>query len=252
MHGEDEDGEVRLAGQQAGGGLGSARVRHGEVGDDHVGPGLAGDAQELLPAGGLADQVGSWLAAQDRVQAVAVHGMVVGDHDPDGGHKGLLVRNLEHLSPAQFAKIMDTLGGDRRGQEILAAWIGKKKLRDVLNLRAAVTGSAPCERDVRDRLFRFYHWCAGDDDVPELLTLARTRSRWEDELVSAVLTGVTNARSESPNRIAKLEARLAYSFRNPANQCRRVRIACTRGTRRSQNATTRQPRLVTGRKHDPG
>jgi transposase len=50
--------------------------------------------------------------------------------------------------------------------------------------------------------------------------------------VTAVITGVTNARSESLNRIAKLKARHAYGFRNPANQRRRVRIACTRGTTR--------------------
>ena len=39
--------------------------------------------------------------------------------DPEYGIKDLLVRNLEHLSPAQFAKVIDTLGragraGDRR------------------------------------------------------------------------------------------------------------------------------------------
>ncbi len=140
--------------------------------------------------------------------------------DLEYGVKGLLVRNLEHLAPAQFAKVMDTLGRDADGEQILAAWIGKEKLRDALNLRARVTGSTPSERDVRDRLFRFYHWCACNDDIPELITLARTISRWEDEIVAAVLTGVSNARSESLNRIAKLEARLAYSFRNPANQRR--------------------------------
>ena len=53
-------------------------------------------------------------------------------------------------------------------------------------------------------------------------------------------------------RIAKLEARQAYSFRNPANQRRRVHTACTRGNRRAQDATLRRSRLVTGRKHDPG
>ena len=84
-----------------------------------------------------------------------------------------------------------------------------------------------------------------------MLTLARTISRWENELVSAVLTGVTNAKSESLNRIAKLEARQAYSFRNPANQ-RRVRIACTRSTRRTHNATSHPSRLLTSRKPDPG
>jgi hypothetical protein len=80
--------------------------------------------------------------------------------------------------------------------------------------------------------------------IPELASLAATISRWEDEIVTAILTGVTNATSESLNRIAKLEARLAYGFRNPANQRRRVRIACTRGTRRQSptaTSTTKQP-----------
>ena len=141
---------------------------------------------------------------------------------------------------------MDTLGGDRHGQEIVAAWIAKEKLRDVLNLRARVTGSVPCERNVRDRLASFYDWCAQHDDIGELVTLARTISRWEDEIVAAVLTGVTNARSESLNRLAKLEARMAYSFRNPANQRRRVRTACTRSCPAitSGNRTATRPRLT--------
>jgi transposase len=173
--------------------------------------------------------------------------------DPEYGIKGLLVRNLEHLSAAQFAKILDTLDRDRYGQEIAAAWIAKEKLRDVLNLRARVTGSVPCQRQVRDRLFAFYHWCAQHDDIPELITLARTISRWEDEITAAVITGITNATSESLNRLAKLEARLAYGFRNPLNQRRRVRITCTRGyRRRSRIATPKNTHSVTGRKPDPG
>jgi hypothetical protein len=102
--------------------------------------------------------------------------------DPEYGIKNLLVRNLEQLSPAQFAKITGILQADPGGQEIAAAWIGKEKLRDVLNLRARVTGSTPCERDVRGRLFAFYDWCAQNDDIPELLSLARTVSRWENEM----------------------------------------------------------------------
>src|SRR2546425_4571288 len=127
--------------------------------------------------------------------------------DAEYGVKGLLVRNLEHLRPEQFAKVMDTLGGNRHGQEILAAWIAKEKLRDALNLRARVTGSTPCERDVRGRLFGFYDWCAQHDDIPELVTLGRTVSRWQDEIVPAGLTGGSNAQSESRNRIAKMGAR---------------------------------------------
>jgi hypothetical protein len=55
--------------------------------------------------------------------------------DAEYGLKGLLVRNLEHLRPEQFTKVMDTLCRDRHGQQIAAAWIGKEKLRDALNLR---------------------------------------------------------------------------------------------------------------------
>jgi transposase len=152
--------------------------------------------------------------------------------DPEYGIKHLLEQNLENLSPGNFAKIIDTLDSDGEGQQIALAWIAKEKLRDVLNLRARVTGSVPCQRQVRGRLFAFYDWCAQHEQVTELPALAATISRWEDQIVTAVITGVTNARSESLNRIAKLEARLAYGFRNPANQRRRVRIACTRGTRR--------------------
>jgi transposase len=55
-----------------------------------------------------------------------------------------------------------------------------------------------------------------------------------------VITGITNATSESLNRLAKLEARQAYGFRNPLNQRRGVRIACTRGYRR--RSRTQPPR----------
>ena len=76
--------------------------------------------------------------------------------DAESRVKGLLVRNLEHLRPEQFAKVMNILGADQHGQQILAAWIGKEKLRDALNLRAAITRSTPCERGVRGRLASFY------------------------------------------------------------------------------------------------
>ena len=152
--------------------------------------------------------------------------------DPEYGIKTLLNRNMENLSPEQFEKVIETLDATAPGQQLAIAWIAKEKLRDALRLRARVTGSTPCERQVRDRLFTFYDWCAQNEDIPELQTLAGTIARWENEIVTAVTTGVTNATAESLNRLAKLEARHAYGFRNPANQRRRVRIACTRGTRR--------------------
>jgi len=172
--------------------------------------------------------------------------------DPEYGIKHLLNRNLENLSPEQFEKIIEALDASAEGQQAAIAWIAKEKLRDALNLRARVTGSTPCERQVRDRLFTFYDWCAQHEDIPELATLANTIARWENEIVTAVLTGVTNATAESLNRLAKLEARHAYGFRNPANQRRRVRIACTRGTRRPSAPTTSTTRRVNKQKRHHG
>src|SRR5260370_14346404 len=88
--------------------------------------------------------------------------------DSEYGIKNLLVRNLEHLTPGQFTKIIETLGRDGAGQQIAAAWIAKEKLRDAPNLRARVTGSTPCERDVRGRLFTFYNCSSQNEGVPEL------------------------------------------------------------------------------------
>jgi transposase len=150
----------------------------------------------------------------------------------------------DHQHPGrQPARAADRPRLDRQG-----------KLRDALRLRARVTGSTPCERQVRDKLFAFYDWCARHDDIPELLTLAKTISRWENEIVTAVTTSVTNATAESLNRLAKLEARPAYGFRNPASQRRRVRIACTCGTRRKTATGTHRntTRNVTRQKHNPG
>jgi transposase len=172
---------------------------------------------------------------------------------PEYGVKGLLTRNLEHLSPALFAKVMDTRGGNRDGQEILAAWIAKEKLRDMINLRARVTGSAPCEKTVRGRLFTFYDWCAQHDDIPELASLARTVGPLGRRADRRGDDGSHQRETGKLNRIAKLEARNAYSFRNPTNQRRRIRIACNRGIRRrSRNATTQSARTVGGRPPYPG
>ena len=113
--------------------------------------------------------------------------------DPEYGIKHLLEKNLENLSPEQFGKVIETLDATGPGQHVALAWIGKEKLRHALNLRQRVTGSVPCERQIRDRLFAFYDWCAQDEQVTELTALAATIARWEDQIITAVLTGVTNA-----------------------------------------------------------
>jgi hypothetical protein len=80
-------------------------------------------------------------------------------------------------------------------------------------------------------LDRFYRFCAACK-VPEVITFARTIETWQAPIIAALQTGLTNARTEGYNRIVKHVGRIAFGFRNPDNQRRRVRWACTRQSRR--------------------
>jgi transposase len=172
--------------------------------------------------------------------------------DPEYGIKNLLVRNLEHLHPDQFAKIINTLDKDREGQQILLAWIAKEKLRDLIRLRPNITGTIPTPDRIRHHLGAFFTWCADYAHIPELLTLAQTIDRWRDPLITAILTGVSNATSEGLNRVIKLEGRKAYGFRNTTNQRRRQRYATTRAQRRPPTVTTKRSHPVTIPQPHPG
>jgi transposase len=152
----------------------------------------------------------------------------------------MLRHNVETLDPAHLGIIIDTLDGDADGQQIAAVWIAKEQLRRLLALRATKTRTAPAPSQVRDRLAAFYLWCADHDHIPELKTLANTIEKWRQPVIDAVLTGYSNAKAEAHNRTAKLIARTARGFANPANQARRVRMATTRSARLGRR--TRQPR----------
>lgn len=154
------------------------------------------------------------------------------------------MRNAEDLPPAAAAKLWNTpLDAGAHGQPILAAYIAKEKIRDVLALSPTRTHSTPAYSQIRHRLTEFFTRCATFADIPEIATFAETISRWRHEIATAVHTGVSNANSEGVNRIVKLVARIAYGFRNPVNQRRRVRYAATRTDRRKKSLSvpTRQP-----------
>ena len=64
-----------------------------------------------------------------------------------------------------------------------------------------------------------------------MISFARTIENWQEPIIAAVHTGLTNARTEGYNRIVKHVGRIAFGFRNPNNQRRRVRWAYTRRSR---------------------
>jgi hypothetical protein len=161
--------------------------------------------------------------------------------------RNLLRRNMEDLSHRRFARMWNTLVElGQPGYDILAAYKAKELLRELL----ALARDDPSRHRIRQRLHAFYHWCA-HAGVPELHRLATTVERWWPAIETFIVTGITNAKSEGVNRVAKLVARNAFGLRNPINQRLRVRLATTRrgrghlGTRRTNR--TYQPRRTHNR-----
>lgn len=138
-----------------------------------------------------------------------------------------LLRAAERLTDEQRSTLFEKLTSADPHGDIAAAWIAKELLRDVLRC----TDRGGLRHEIRDRLYRFYTFCAACR-VPEIGKLATTVSAWQEPMILAITTGLSNARSEGYNRIVKHVGRIAFGFRTPENQRRRVRWACTRRSRR--------------------
>ncbi|WP_367278808.1 transposase [Pseudonocardia sp.] len=147
--------------------------------------------------------------------------------DPTWANRRLLLRGKERLSERALARMWNgCVDSDPTGQ-ILSAWIAKEELRALC--ATAAHGGHPGE--IRARLWAFYRWCA-DTQIPELTTLAETIDTWWPAIEVFLTTGLTNARTEGTNRLIKQVKRAACGFRNRDNYRRRVRLHCTRQTRR--------------------
>ena len=156
--------------------------------------------------------------------------------DPEWINRRRLLRAAERLTDAQRTRLVAALDTADPNGDIFAAWIAKELLRDVL----ACTTTGGMRYDVSAALHRFYAFCAATT-VPEIHDLAETIETWQHPMILAITTGLSNARSEGYNRIVKHVGRIAFGFRNPENQRRRVRWACTRRSRRAP-LRTRQVR----------
>jgi len=147
--------------------------------------------------------------------------------DPAWANRRLLLRGRERLSPAALTRMWNgCIDHDPTGA-ILTAWIAKEELRAL----CATAADGGHRADIHRRLWAFYSWCA-DAQVPELTTLAETIETWWPAIEVFLTTGLTNARTEGTNRLIKQVKRAACGFRNRDNYRRRVRLHCTRRTRR--------------------
>jgi transposase len=147
--------------------------------------------------------------------------------DPVWANRRLLLRGRERLSQAALARMWNGCVDHDPSGQILSAWIAKEELRALC--ATAATGGH--RADIGRRLWAFYSWCAAAD-IPELTTLAETIETWWPAIEVFLTTGLTNARTEGTNRLIKQVKRAACGFRNRDNYRRRVRLHCTRQTRR--------------------
>ena len=147
--------------------------------------------------------------------------------DPEWAARRRLLLGHERHTDASFAKMWNALidAGDP-GLEVLHAYTVKEDLRRLLALPTTADREA-----ISHRLYRLYVQAAASD-IPEVHRLAETIEAWWPAVLAAITTGFSNARSEGYNRLAKHVGRDAFGFRNPTNQRRRIRWACTRQHRR--------------------
>jgi transposase len=200
--------------------------------DPHAG--YAAAVRAVLPAAALAvDHFHLVMLANKALTAVRQRvtreqlGRRGGARDPAWANRRLLLRGREDLSERALARMWNgCIDHDPTGQ-ILTAWIAKEELRAL----CALAANGGHRAEISRRLWVFYSWCA-DADIPELTTLAQTIETWWPAIEEFLTTGLTNARTEGTNRLIKQVKRAACGFRNRDNYRRRVRLHCTRRTRR--------------------
>jgi len=160
-----------------------------------------------------------------------------GATDPAWAARRRLLTAYERLRPETFAKMWNSLidTGDA-GVQILQAYTVKGELRSLLGL----AGTNPERHIIRTHLESFYQ-AAAATDAPEVHRLAATIEASWPAIEAGILTGFSNSRSEGYTRLAKHQGRNAFGFRNPVNQRRRIRWACTRQYRRTSAVKTTMP-----------
>jgi transposase len=147
--------------------------------------------------------------------------------DPAWANRRLLLRGRERLSQRALARMWNGCLDHDPTAAILTAWIAKEELRAL----CATAARGGHREEINQRLWAFYTWCV-DAEIPELTTLAETIDTWWSAIEVFLTTGLTNARTEGTNRLIKQVKRAACGFRNRDNYRRRVRLHCTRQTRR--------------------
>ena len=159
--------------------------------------------------------------------------------DPLFGIRRLLRRGHDRHSERSWARLLAGLDAGDADQQVAKAWIAAQELRLLYR--------QPTRARAEQRLLAWFTRVA-EDEVPELLRLARTLDAWRTELLAYVDTrGVSNGPTEAVNALIKKIKRIGHGFRNLDNYRLRLLLHC--GVAWQTAPTTpirgRLPRLAT-------
>ncbi|MDF1595103.1 MAG: transposase [Acidimicrobiia bacterium] len=158
--------------------------------------------------------------------------------DPLYRARRVLLTADERLSADRFEWMKTMLDAGDPDGEVGAAWVAKELLREVF--------SAVDEDHARRRMIAFYIFSA-DADVPELTRLARTISRWSEQVFAYHRTQrASNGRVENIHMLTEKIRRNAHGFRNHDHYRRRLigRLGIKWHTQPTARIRGRQPRFI--------
>jgi transposase len=158
-------------------------------------------------------------------------------NDPLYAIRKLLLMGAERLDDKAWTKIQDGLRYGDPHDLVQAAWCAKERVRDIYRTEHP-NDAATALDDATD-------WCTDPEASSELITLAKTLTRWRAEILNHHTTGASNGKTEAANLTIKSVKRSGRGFRNLANY--RLRILLAAGLPRETQTVTRlraRPRLI--------
>ena len=129
--------------------------------------------------------------------------------------KRLMMRNFFTLSFIDRARLDSWLKNHPELRELHAF---KERLHEVFRTKGFERATKGLGRLLE---------AAARSSLPEILRLKDTLTRWRDPILEYFRTGLTNARTEGMNNVAKVVKRRSYGFRSFKNYRLRVLAACS-------------------------
>lgn len=125
--------------------------------------------------------------------------------DPLYDARKVLITGAERLNDRGWGRLNIALDAGDPRNEVLAAWLAKEHLREVYTV---------IDPTRADRLLgEVIDECARTD-IPELVRLAGTLTRWRTEIINRHRTGDSNGPTEAMNLLIKNIKRAGCGFRN--------------------------------------